>query len=104
MAELPPELIAYHRSGKPLYCEIPIQPWGCEFWPLDQVFEHNEDCLVPEFAPGYLGFATSGGGEMYAFAPSGRIVCLAFVGMSPSEELPIAESWHAFEAMLAATV
>ncbi len=100
MAQLPPQLIAYHRSGKPLYCEIPIQPWGCEFWPLDEVVAYNENYLVSDFAPGYLGFATSGGGEMFAFAPSGRIVCLAFVGMDPTEALPVAETWHEFEAML----
>jgi hypothetical protein len=98
---LPPELIAYHRSGKPLRCEIPVQPWGCEFWPLDEVFEYNKKYMVSEFAPGYLGFASSGGGEMYTFAPSGRIVCLAFAGISPKEELPVAETWQDFESMLA---
>lgn len=101
MTTLPPELIAYHQSGRPLYCEIPVQPWGCQFWPLAEILEYNKNYLVPEFAPGYLGFATSGGGEMCSFAPSGRIVCLAFVGMSPEEELPVAETWHDFESMLA---
>jgi hypothetical protein len=37
---------------------------------------------------------------MYAFSPRGDIVCLAFVGMSPSEELPVASSWSAFKGML----
>jgi len=98
--DLPQALISYHQSGKPLSCDIPVQPWGCEFWPLEEVLRYNKDYRVPEFAPGYLGFATSGGGEMYAFSPDGRIVCLAFVGMSPKEELPIAESWADFESML----
>ena len=100
MASLPQELVEYHRSSKPLYCEISVQPWRCEFWPLDEVLKHNRDYMVPEFAPGYLGFATSGGGEMYTFSPSGRIVCLAFVGMSPKEDLPVAETWQEFEDML----
>jgi hypothetical protein len=101
LKSLPPELIAYHHSGKPPSGEIAVQPWGCEFWPLDQVLKFNLEYEVPLNAPGYLGFATSGGGEMYAFSPRGSIVCLAFIGMSPSEELAVAPSWLAFEEMLA---
>ena len=101
MSVLPPELVAYHQSGKPLYCEIAVQPWLCDFWPLNEVAEYNKDYMVAEFAPGYLGFATSGGGELYTISPSGRIVCLAFVGMNPKEELPVAETWQEFEGLLA---
>jgi hypothetical protein len=97
MVALAAELIAYHQSGKPLTCDIAAQPWGCEFWPLDEVVEYNTNYMIHKFAPGYLGFATSGGGEMYALSPSGRIVCLAFVGMNPKEELPIAATWQEFE-------
>lgn len=100
MRAIPAELIAYHRAGKPLVCNISIQPWGCEFWPLNEVIEYNEDYQVAEFAPGYFGFATSGGGEMFSLSPSGRIVCLAFVGMNPKEELLVAETWQHFEGML----
>lgn len=100
MTSLPEELVAFHAAGKPLYCDIPIQPWTCESWPLDRVLKYNDDYMVPVFAPGYLGFATSGSGEMYALDPSGRIVCLAFVGMSPKEELAVAETWREFEIML----
>ncbi len=100
MKALPQELVAYHEAGRPLNCKIPTEPWGCEFWPLDQVLTYNKEYQVPEYAPGYFGFATSGGGEMYAFSPSGAIVCLAFVSMSPKEELPVAKSWSEFEALL----
>lgn len=94
----------YHERGRPLSCELDAQPWICEFWPLEELAQLNRDHAVPEFAPGYLGFATSGGGEMYAIAPRGAIVCLAFVGMSPSEELAVAASWQDFVAMLRSAV
>lgn len=100
MNRVPKDIIAYYKSGRPLVCEIDIEPWSCEFWPLEELISYNKDYDVPKNAPGYFGFATSGGGEMYALSPSGAVVCLAFVGMSPKEELPIAESWSSFEGML----
>jgi len=98
--DIPPDLVAYHRSQKALVCELNTRPWLCEFWPLDEVLTYNIEYQVPEFAPGYFGFATSGGGEMFALSPQGSVVCLAFIGMSPDEELPIAKSWREFENML----
>lgn len=100
MTTLPAELVAYHKAEKPIICEIPIQPWRCEFWPLNEILQYNADYDVAEWAPGYLGFATSGGGEMFSFSPSGRIVCLPFIGMSPEEELLVGRTWQEFERML----
>src|SRR5688572_4164557 len=97
---IPSELREYHLSGAPLNCELDAQPWLCDFWPMTQVEMRNEEYEVPRNAPGYIGFATSGGGEMFAFSPSGAIVCLAFIGMSPREELAVAPSWNAFRGML----
>jgi hypothetical protein len=97
---IPSELHEYHSSGASLSCELDAQPWRCEFWPIAQVETWNKEYAVPEFAPGYLGFATSGGGEMYAFSPQGAIACLAFVGMSPREQLSVASSWSEFKGML----
>lgn len=91
MNRVPEEVAAYYNAGRPLVCEIDIQPWLCEFWPLDELITYNNDYEVKKYAPGYFGFATSGGGEMYALSPSGAVVCLAFIGMSPNEELPIAK-------------
>jgi hypothetical protein len=100
MSQIPNAVVAYHKTGRPLVCEIDVQPWLCEFWPLNELATYNSDYEVQNFAPGYFGFATSGGGEMYALSPTGAVVCLAFVGMSPNEELPIADSWSSFEGML----
>ena len=100
MKTIPSQLREYHASGKPLCCDIPVQPWICEFWPLDELLKFNEEYEVEKYAPGYFGFATSGGGEMFAFSPLGAIVCLAFIGMSAEEELPVASSWDAFEVKL----
>jgi hypothetical protein len=97
---IPESIASYYRSGRALACEVDVQPWLCEFWPEAELGQYNQDYEVPTYAPGYFGFATNGGGEMYALSPSGKVVCLSFTGMSPREELLVAESWSAFERML----
>ena len=97
---VPSSIAAYHQSRKPLVCELDVQPWLCEFWPEFELNQYNADYEVQVNAPGYFGFASSGGGEIYALSPSGKVVCLAFIGMSPQEELLVAETWVAFEGML----
>jgi NAD-dependent dihydropyrimidine dehydrogenase PreA subunit len=90
MTQIPAELREYHERGLPLSCEIDVQPWLCEFWPLAEVEALNAAYGVPTFASGYIGFATSGGGEMYVVAPDDCIVCLALAAMSPAEALTVA--------------
>ncbi|TXG86389.1 MAG: hypothetical protein E6R14_03095 [Thermomicrobiales bacterium] len=94
------ELIAYYAAGKPLVCELDANPYLCEFWPIEELAKYNLEYEVPKYAPGYFGFATSGGGEMFAVAPTGEIVRLPFIGMEPAVARPIAPSWAAFEGML----
>lgn len=100
MVRIPQVLLEYHALSNPLVCEIDVEPWGCEFWRLSEIEQFNAEYGVSDLAPGYVGFATSGGGEMYALSPSGSVVCLAFIGMSPQETLPVAGSWQEFAAML----
>ena len=100
MVNLPIELLDYYSVGKPLNCELEANPYVCEFWPQMELSKFNDQYEVPLYAPGFFGFATSGGGEMFAFSPSGAIVCLPFIGMEPAVATPIAPSWEAFEQML----
>jgi hypothetical protein len=100
MASTKAELLAYYARGKPLVCELDVQPYCCEFWPKDELDKINSEYQVPVYAPGFFGFATSGGGEMFAISPSQEIVCLPFVGMEPSVALPVANSWPEFESLL----
>jgi len=90
----------YHKSGKPLDCELDVEPYRCEFWALDEIEALNAAYSVKEFAPGYLAFASSGGGEMFAWGPGESIVRLPFIGMSPSEAHEVAPSWAQFEKLL----
>ena len=58
--------------------------------------------LVSEHAPGYLGFAASGTGEMFAVAPQGEVVCLPFIEMEPAAATVLAPNWTSFEGLLQA--
>ena len=96
----PTQLTDYYASGKPLVCELDANPFLCEFWPQDALCTNNFEYQVPEYAPGYFGFATNGGGEMFAISPVGSVVCLPFIGMEASAATTIAPSWEAFVNML----
>lgn len=98
--EAPAELVSYHQSGLPLVCEVD-GTIDCEFWPLEDLATLNREYEVPKYALGYFGFATNGGGEMFAFGPGGDIVCLPFIGMEPKSAKRIAGSFHEFRKLLA---
>lgn len=97
---VPAELIGYYASGKPLVCELDVNPFLCEFWPRGELDTYNLEYQVPMYAPGYFGFATSGGGEMFAISPVGSVVCLPFIGMGASAAITVAPSWNTFVGML----
>jgi len=96
----PNQLIEYYKSGKPLVCELDASPYLCEFWPVSELGTYNSEYEVSKYAPGFFGFATSGGGEMFAISPSGGVVYLPFIGMAPAAARVLALSWAAFEPLL----
>jgi hypothetical protein len=100
MISAPKYIVEYLQSGKPLVCGLDENPYLCEFWAADELEQFNREYQVCEYAPGFFGFATSGGGEMFAVSPSGAIVCLPFIGMEPAAAMPIAANWQVFEAGL----
>jgi hypothetical protein len=89
-------IVDYLKSSAPTACELDESPFICDFWSLDELEQLNQAYEVPEYAPGYYGFATSGGGEMFAIDPAGQVVCLPFIGMEPSAAIIIATNWPSF--------
>ncbi|RZU47644.1 hypothetical protein EV700_0611 [Fluviicoccus keumensis] len=83
-----------------MFCELDENPYYCEFWALDELEPFNAEYQVPEYASGYFGFASSGGGEMFAISPTGSVVCLPFIGMEPKAAIEIAPTWAVFESQL----
>ena len=75
---------------------LSVEPGWFQLWPPTEVEQWNRAYRVHEFAPGFLGFGSSGGGEMLAFDVNGRVVMIPMVGMSPDEAKLVADSWIEF--------
>lgn len=99
---LPSELLAFYDSGRATAYKLRAWPWRCEFWPLEKLAEYNGSYQVSEHAPGYLGFAASGAGQMFAVAPEGEVVSLPFIAMKPDAATVLAPNWMHFESSLEA--
>lgn len=93
---LPPQYVGYFTNGGLKEGGLAVEPGWFQLWPLDEVERWNREYRVQEFAPGFLGFGSSGGGEMLAFDADGRVVMIPFVGMSLDDARPVADSWGEF--------
>jgi hypothetical protein len=93
---LPPEYVSYFAGDGRKEGGLTVEPGWFQLWPPDEVEHWNRDYHVSEFAPGFLGFGSSGGGEMLAFDTDGRVVMIPMVGMSPDDAKPVADSWSEF--------
>lgn len=69
------------------------EPGYFQLWPADEIEQMNQDYKVSEYASGFLGFGSDGGGEMLAFDASGSVFMIPFVGMEPCYARKIASSW-----------
>lgn len=69
------------------------QPGYFQLWQPSDIEKMNQDYKVADYAPGFLGFGSDGGGEMLAFDSTGSVYMIPFVGMEPEEAQKIAESW-----------
>lgn len=62
-------------------------------WSLEEIVGNNADIGIHEHAPGFLAFASDGGGEVLAFDASGRIFMLPLTGMEPRYAQKVANSF-----------
>jgi len=93
---LPAQYISYLVGDGPREGGLAVEPGWFQLWPPDEVERWNREYHVQEFAPGFLGFGSSGGGELLAFDVAGRVVMIPMVGMSADEAMPVADSWSQF--------
>jgi hypothetical protein len=93
---LPEEYALYYGSDSPKEGALSVQPLWFQLWPPDQVGQLNRDYQVAEFAPGFVGFGSNGGGELLAFDASGRVFMIPFVGMCAEDARSVADSWSQF--------
>jgi hypothetical protein len=98
----PPEFIIYLRSDAPKFGDLPSFPVYFQLWEEAELEQFNKEYEVPKYAPGFFGFGSDGGGEMFAFDQQGRIFALPFIGMEPKVATFVCESWTEFASRIVA--
>lgn len=83
--------------------ELGVEPGWFRIWPASEVLSANKAYEIPSVLPGYLGFGSSGGGELLAFRldrPDPPIVMIPFIPLDAAEELPVAANFAEFVSKL----
>lgn len=96
---LPVEYNDYLKDG-PDAGETTGLPGYFQLWSAEEIDELNRSYGVAEYAPGFVGFGSDGGGEMLAFDSKGAVFMIPFVGISPKDAMKIADSWSAVVARM----
>ena len=103
--QMPPNYLTYlrgdfHSSGD-LKCDDFDRYF--DLWPESDIEQFNAEYEVQKLAPGFVAFATNGGGELYAFNQTGQVFELPCIGMEAQYASLLAESWSEFEARIQKT-
>ena len=97
---LPSEYLALLRYSNGGEGSLDIDPGRLQLWSSEEVLEHNRGYEIAEHIPGFLGFGSSGGGELLAFdTQSGKhwkVVMIPFIPMSAKEAIVIANDFREF--------
>ena len=106
--KLPSEYLAHLNGSDGGFGALPVQPWHIQFWEASEVQALNEGYEVSANIPGFYAFASSGGGEMFAFDSRGKepwpIVIIPFIPMVVNEAISVAPDFAAFRRMLGVSV
>ena len=84
--------------------DLGVEPGWIAFWPAEEVLSSNAAYSLAEFLPGFFGFASSGGGELFAFDVRPQepypIVVVPFVPMEPGEAVRVARSFEELRGLI----
>lgn len=84
--------------------DLGVDPGWITLWPAEDVLSNNASYCVAEALPGFLGFASNGGGELLAFDLRGGepypIVMIPFIPMEAAEAVQIASSFEELRQLL----
>lgn len=97
MPILPVEYIAYVRSGRRTNGFTDFGLGGYfDLEPLESIPKLNLDIELQRYAPGFIAFASDGGGEVLAFDAVGKVYSIPLIGMSPESATLVANSWNEY--------
>jgi hypothetical protein len=95
---LPPEYLEFLRCTNGGEGDLAVQPYWICFWPAEEVLTHNARYSVGEFAPGFFGIGSNGGGELIALDTRSSapypVVAIPFIPLDPAESLNVSASFR----------
>jgi hypothetical protein len=102
--ELPTDYISFLARTNGGCGGIACPADGFDLWPAEKVIENNDSYQTGEFIPGFLGFGSNGGGELFAFdARQGQpypVVMIPFIPMQAANAKPVAPDFAGFVSLL----
>lgn len=94
---LPPEYIAQLALSNGGEGDLGVEPGWIQLWPAEEVLLMNEGYQVQDWLPGFWGFGSNGGGELFAFDMRRGVPCpivmVPFIPMDAHEAVQIAPSF-----------
>lgn len=95
---LPAAYLDFLRSAGGGEGDLGVEPGWIQFWPVEQVVDLNRSYEVELNLPGFFGFGSSGGGELFAFDMrvdgEPQVVMVPFIPMAASEARTVAPSFE----------
>jgi hypothetical protein len=73
-------------------------PGYIQFWTPADLPLLNMEYAIAEQAPGFLAFASNGGGEVLAFDSYGKVWMLPLIGMDGAEAIKVADTFEELAA------
>jgi hypothetical protein len=88
--------------------DLGVKPGWIQFWPADQVVDLNRSYEVELNMPGFFGFGSNGGGELFAFdmraGEEPQVVTVPFIPMVAAEARIVAASFDELRQLLGRTL
>ena len=84
--------------------DLSVAPGWYQLWPVEEVLELNQSYEVQENLPGFFGFGSNGGGELFAFdvrSPKQfKVFMIPFIVMNEKDAVEIASDFASFVAAI----
>ncbi len=97
---LPQEYIGFLQYSNGGRGSLGINPGWFQLWAAEEVIELNKGYRIDKDLPGYFGFGSNGGGELFAFeiikGEPWKIVMIPFIPMETREAITIANDFEEF--------
>ena len=93
MPQLPKDYLSYVEAGGGGFGFTEGDPGYFQLWALEEREALHRDYKVDEFAPGFIGFGSDGGGELLAFDGTGAVFMIPFIGGGIDDAKKIANAW-----------